>query len=91
MIRILLPTGDLSKPQNGWNKGLAIINLAFVPGILSISMCLGNSTMSGCAFPLTIGYSTYVVVVFLIVFNTKILVKPKKHAVSFFRMCLFFV
>lgn len=83
MIRILLPAGDLSKPQNGWNKGLVIINLAFVPGILSVSMCLGNTKMSGCAIPLTVGYSTYVLVVFLIFFKTKILVKPKKHAVSF--------
>lgn len=82
MIRILLPTGDLSKPQNGWNKGLVIINLAFIPGILSVSMCMGRSTISGCVVPLSIGYSTYAVVAFLIFFNTKILVKPKYHAVS---------
>ena len=83
MIRIFLPTGDLSKPQNGWNKGLVIINLAFIPGILSISMCMGNTKMTGCVVPLCVGYSTYVLVAFLIIFKTKILVKPKNHAVSF--------
>lgn len=83
IIRVLLPKGDLSKPQNGWNKGLAIINLAFIPGIFSVFMCLGKSKTSGCVVPLSIGYSLYVLFAFIIIFNTKILIKPHRHAVRF--------